>query len=462
MEGLLGRKVEMVIFEDNQATKTIVSTGKFAKAMGHVKRCHGVQLMTVTERLKDGTCTIEDCHTESMAADIFTKHFTDRRKWQRAITLIGIIPQDVQQKLLVDKPFPICEFPQNKTSAAVAAGSACGLLSDLRPRFTCSPFVQFCPLMLVRGEISEVCDFCKNAFRSPALVCRPSEPEPSPDEPCSPACAAPAGEAQQMEKVKKAIAKEVKKMQKGDAEALLVLRESSSEELAAAEELSKQDDRPDPRPKGCPAVAMKRPAGNQWEASPAKAAATMPPPTSAPKVLSPQGLQFHGVSAASSSEERPHKYSLPPAAEAPAKLDSDDEWLERKKSKDSPADPATEQPSSSSADSNKHGPLQRATKRIKARTRVAASERMARRRNFSTPSAEACRARKVIDNQQRIDAICKVTMPGDKGAAFKAGFDYEDDDLVDFHCKRAGGFWGKKAKRSYSGLGCFSMVRWGW
>ena len=98
LEELLGRKVELVIFEDNQATKTIVSTGKYAKAMGHVPRCHGVQLTTVTERLRDGTCTIEDCHTESMAADIFTKHFTDQRKWLRAITLIGIIPPESAAK----------------------------------------------------------------------------------------------------------------------------------------------------------------------------------------------------------------------------------------------------------------------------------------------------------------------------------------------------------------------------
>ena len=179
---------------------------------------------------------------------------------------------------------------------------------------------------------------------------------------------------------------------------------------------------------------MKRPAGNRWEASPAKAAATMPPPATAPKVLSPQGLEFHGMSAAaSSSGDRPHKYSLPAPAEAPVALDSDDEWLGGNESKDSPGPGLVAgQASSSSADSTKHGPLVRARKRVKGRKAKAAAERLLRAKDFSTPPAEACRARKTLDNRRRIDAICKALMPGEKGVAFKAGFDFEDDELVDF------------------------------
>ena len=109
-EELLGIKFDLVIFEDNQACKTIAVTGKYPKSVGHVKRVHGVQLLTVTERLRDGTCSIEDCHTESMAADIFTKHFSDQRKWRHAITLIGIITPELQQKLLKDMDFRFCVF----------------------------------------------------------------------------------------------------------------------------------------------------------------------------------------------------------------------------------------------------------------------------------------------------------------------------------------------------------------
>ena len=81
--------------------------------------------------------------------------------------------------------------------------------------------------MLVRGEISHVCDFCQNAFRAPALVCRPSEPELSPPQPHIPESNALPGEAQSavgMKKVEKQIASEVKKMQKGDLNALKVVR----------------------------------------------------------------------------------------------------------------------------------------------------------------------------------------------------------------------------------------------
>ena len=171
---------------------------------------------------------------------------------------------------------------------------------------------------------------------------------------------------------------------------------------------------------------MKRPAAHQWEESPAKSAAS-----------------------ASSSGEKPHKYELPQPAESEPALGSDDEWLK------GPGPKAKEE--SSSADSLRHSPLVKAIKRKNARVRKAAAERLMRKRDFPEPSPSACRARKTKDNMWRINAICKVTMPGEKGVEFKAGFDYEDDEAVDFHCRRAGGFWGKRAKRSYTGAELLRM-----
>jgi hypothetical protein len=114
-EELLGRKVLLVVFEDNQATATIVRTGKFAQSMRHVKRCHGVQLSTLTERLEDGTFVIEDCHTESMAADIFTKHFITPHKWVHAKELIGVLSREQRNELLVFSPAPMCVIPKKKS-----------------------------------------------------------------------------------------------------------------------------------------------------------------------------------------------------------------------------------------------------------------------------------------------------------------------------------------------------------
>jgi len=88
-ELILGRPVELVAYEDNQATAKIVQSGKYA-AMRHVKRTHGVQLSFLTEQLKAGAYDLKDCHTHAMAADIFTKFFTCPRKWAHAIQLIGV------------------------------------------------------------------------------------------------------------------------------------------------------------------------------------------------------------------------------------------------------------------------------------------------------------------------------------------------------------------------------------
>ena len=88
-ELILQRKVKMIVYEDNQATSKIIRSGKFPK-LGHVHRCHGVQLSLLTQELNKDTFVLEDCHTKAMKADIFTKYFTDAAKWSRAQILIGI------------------------------------------------------------------------------------------------------------------------------------------------------------------------------------------------------------------------------------------------------------------------------------------------------------------------------------------------------------------------------------
>ena len=79
----------MRVYEDNQATAKIIRSGKFPK-LGHVHRCHGVQLSLLTQELNKGTYVLEDCHTKAMKADIFTKYFTDKDRWRHAQLLIGM------------------------------------------------------------------------------------------------------------------------------------------------------------------------------------------------------------------------------------------------------------------------------------------------------------------------------------------------------------------------------------
>ena len=88
-ETILQKKVLPIVYEDNQATAKIIRSGKFEK-LRHVDRTHGVQLSFITEQLRAGRYELKDCHTRAMAADVFTKFFVNKDKWEHAITLIGM------------------------------------------------------------------------------------------------------------------------------------------------------------------------------------------------------------------------------------------------------------------------------------------------------------------------------------------------------------------------------------
>ena len=89
-ELILGNQnLQLVVYEDNQATGRIVQTGRFQE-FRHVKKTHGIQLSWLTDMLRRGTYKLVDCHTDAMCADIFTKHFVCPRKWTHAKQLIGI------------------------------------------------------------------------------------------------------------------------------------------------------------------------------------------------------------------------------------------------------------------------------------------------------------------------------------------------------------------------------------
>ena len=93
-ETILKKKVLPIVYEDNQATAKIIRSGKFEK-LRHVDRTHGVQLSFSTEQLRAGRYELKDCHTRAMAADVFTKFFVNKDKWEHAITLIGMWRQGV-------------------------------------------------------------------------------------------------------------------------------------------------------------------------------------------------------------------------------------------------------------------------------------------------------------------------------------------------------------------------------
>ena len=85
---LLGRDVECVCLEDNQATITVVKKG-FSPKLRHILRTQKVNLGSIKEVFDDGIAKIEYCNTAFQAADIFTKALAPAL-WSNALAMLGI------------------------------------------------------------------------------------------------------------------------------------------------------------------------------------------------------------------------------------------------------------------------------------------------------------------------------------------------------------------------------------
>ena len=69
---ILGPDCKLGLYQDNQATAQ--TTGK-APTLRHVPRVHQVCIAWLHERISRKDVELKDCHTNCMAADLFTKHF---------------------------------------------------------------------------------------------------------------------------------------------------------------------------------------------------------------------------------------------------------------------------------------------------------------------------------------------------------------------------------------------------
>ena len=65
-----------------------------------MRRMHNVSISWLCDARKRDMFQLADCETSRMAADIFTKHFTNPEKWKHAITLIGMIHDRTKLKKL--------------------------------------------------------------------------------------------------------------------------------------------------------------------------------------------------------------------------------------------------------------------------------------------------------------------------------------------------------------------------
>ena len=85
-EAALGRKVQLVIMEDNTACIQVLKAGYSAR-LRHISKHHRVNLSSTCEAIKDHGILVPYCPTDEQAADIFTKPLPPA-KWQEALRLL--------------------------------------------------------------------------------------------------------------------------------------------------------------------------------------------------------------------------------------------------------------------------------------------------------------------------------------------------------------------------------------
>ena len=85
------RPVRLLFQEENQAIIQILKTQK-NPILRHLNRTHRVNVSWLCEVFKNlKAVELKYCKIDEMAADIFTKAFTNPIKWNAALELIGVI-----------------------------------------------------------------------------------------------------------------------------------------------------------------------------------------------------------------------------------------------------------------------------------------------------------------------------------------------------------------------------------
>ena len=111
----LSSKFQVQFLEDNQATITIITKGDSEK-MRHTDRTQRISFGWLKQQFERGLLNMINVGTDEQVADIFTKPFADKTKWQKALALINhvdcskqslrnnIATKDSDSHLLLHKP----------------------------------------------------------------------------------------------------------------------------------------------------------------------------------------------------------------------------------------------------------------------------------------------------------------------------------------------------------------------
>ena len=102
---------------------------------------HGVNVRWLYEDLQRGVFHVQDCHTQRMAADVFTKHFVSKECWEHAIRLLGFRDKDFGDSVLPRLTATISLFghtAQHESSSKSPAQNRCSRFLDVNSVATMS------------------------------------------------------------------------------------------------------------------------------------------------------------------------------------------------------------------------------------------------------------------------------------------------------------------------------------
>ena len=92
-ETLLPQFKSIICHEDNTAMIRICQTGR-NPTMRYLSRTMGISIAWLYERFQGTNLELIYEESAKMAADIFTKAFTDKVKWQEVCNLVNIVDKD--------------------------------------------------------------------------------------------------------------------------------------------------------------------------------------------------------------------------------------------------------------------------------------------------------------------------------------------------------------------------------
>ena len=141
----LSDKFKVQVLEDNQATITIILKGDSEK-LRHTDRTQKLSFAWMQQQFEKGQFGMINVDTLEQVADIFTKPFSERGKWEHALMLINHVREDEKP---AEKPGRDSQAQLKKSQAAAAIQEIEMIASELSrlKSYECSSLERLCEEM---------------------------------------------------------------------------------------------------------------------------------------------------------------------------------------------------------------------------------------------------------------------------------------------------------------------------